>query len=116
MTDEETAAARTAAEAAEQRGTTRERDRVLAHLQMGESSGDMTIALEAIRSGASMTQEVTAKYLSAGMNRADRTTRQTEATKAEAVVQGSGPAPTKTDLGDDVVAALKASEKGFVRA
>jgi ClpP class serine protease len=116
MTDEETAAARTAAEAAEQRGTTRERDRVLAHLQMGESSGDMTIALEAIRSGASMTQEVTAKYLSASMNRADRTTRQSEAAKAEAVVAGSGPAPTKTDLGDDVVAVLKASEKGFVRA
>ncbi len=46
-----------------------ERDRVLAHLTLGESSGDMTIALEAIRSGAGMTAELTARYMSACLNR-----------------------------------------------
>lgn len=121
MTDEELAAARAEAarnvEAAEQRGTKLERDRVLAHLQMGEASGDLPTALESIRSGAAMTQELTAKYLTAGMNRADRSTRQAEATKAEGVVAGTGPAPAaKTDLGDEVVAVLNAAEKSFVRA
>jgi ClpP class serine protease len=111
---------RAALDAASQRGVTQERDRVLAHLTMGESCGDMSIALEAIRSGASMTQEFTARYLSAGMNRGDRNKRQAESNTAEAQLAGVGAAtPTeKTDLGDQVVAELKAQRAGkeFVRA
>ena len=108
---------RAALDAAAQRGVTQERDRVLAHLTMGESCGDMAIALDAIRSGASMTQEFTARYLSAGMNRSDRQKRQTESNAAEAVLAGVGAATpaTATDLGDQVVASLKAAGKGFVR-
>lgn len=100
------------------RGVTTERDRVLAHLTMGESSGDMSIALDAIRSGAGMTMELNARYLSAGMNRSDRGKRQTESAGAESVVAGAGTSPAVTgtpDLGDQVVATLKASAGSFVR-
>lgn len=96
-------------EEAVQEGVTQERDRVCAHLTMGEASGDMKTAIEAIQSGAGMTQAVTAKYLAAGMNRADRSARQTETDEAGKVVDGSKTATeTKTaDLGDQVVALIK---------
>lgn len=110
---------RAALDAATQRGVTQERDRVLAHLTMGESCGDMSIALDAIRSGAGMTQELTARYLSAGMNRSDRQARQSESNAAEAALKGVAPATpaNETDLGDQVVALLKNSkgERSFVR-
>lgn len=100
-----------------QRGVTQERDRVCAHLALGESSGDMNIALEAIRSGAELTQTYTARYLAAGMNRSDASKRQTEANAAAAVVAGAGTAPAASaDLGDQVVANLKAAAGSFVRA
>jgi ClpP class serine protease len=117
--DQETEAAK---EAATQRGVEQERDRVLAHLTMGESCGDMTIALEAIRSGAGMSQAIQARYLSAGMNRADRGKRQTESNTAEVQLAGvaaSSPVtPSTADLGDQVVSVLKSQggEKSFVRA
>jgi ClpP class serine protease len=110
---EETRAAADAA--AETRGTTRERDRVLAHLTLGESSGDMSIALEAIRSGAAMTQELTARYLTASMNRSDRSKRQTESTDASRAVEGSSASSPAPDLGDLVVAQLTASNGSHVR-
>jgi ClpP class serine protease len=110
---------RAALDAATQRGVAEERDRVLGHLTMGESSGDMTIALAAIRSGAGMTVELQARYMSAAMNRADRGKRQTESNTAEAQLAGVGAAsPTEsTDLGDQVVSLLKGQqgEKSFVR-
>lgn len=110
---------RAAIDAAVQRGVVVERDRVLAHLTMGESCGDLSIALEAIRSGAAMTQELSARYLSAGMNRADRGKRQTESNTAETTLKGvhaATPAQS-TDLGDQVVSALKSQngERSFVR-
>jgi ClpP class serine protease len=104
--------------AAVTRGVNQERDRVLAHLTMGESCGDMAIALEAIRSGAGMTLELNARYLSAGMNRSDRGKRQTETASAEGVVNGAGtsPAASTPDLGDQVVERLTATaERSFVR-
>jgi len=55
-----------------------ERDRVGAHLEFGEKSGDMKTALEAIASGEGMTMTLQAKYMTAGMNRADIDARQGE--------------------------------------
>jgi ATP-dependent protease ClpP protease subunit len=103
-------------DAAVQRGVDQERDRVRAHLTMGESCGDLSIALEAIKSGAGMTLELNARYLSAGMNRSDRQKRQTESNAAEAALSGVDAAtPTGVaDLGDQVVIALK-GERSFVR-
>jgi ClpP class serine protease len=92
-----------------------EKDRVAAHITMGEKSGDMKTALEAIRSGAGMTQELTAKYLAAAMDRATVTARQADSDAAGKAVDGApavaGEGPT-TDLGDAVVAVLKARKGG----
>jgi ClpP class serine protease len=112
---------RAAQDAAVARGVAQERDRVLGHITMGESSGDMAIALDAIRSGAGMTVELQARYMSAGMNRADRGKRQTESNTAEAQLTSVGaasPAATSADLGDQVVSVLQSQvgEKSFVRA
>lgn len=115
---------RAAHNAAVQEGVTQERDRVLGHLTMGESSGDMSIALEAIRSGAAMTIELQSRYMSAAMNRAARGQRQAESNAAETQLANVGAgspanaslATATGDLGDQVVAALQGkAEKSFVR-
>lgn len=111
---------RAALQAATQAGINQERDRVLGHLTLGETSGDMSIALEAIRSGAGMTVELQARYMCANMNRADRGKRQGESNTAEAQLAGVGAASpaTTTDFGDKVAASLtqQGGEKSFVRA
>lgn len=115
MAEEQSPETRAAIDAAVARGVEQERDRVKAHLTMGENCGDMTIALEAIRAGSGMTQELTARYLSAGMNRSDRAKRQGDATTAETALRGvdSATPVTGADLGDQVVARLEGG-KGFV--
>jgi ClpP class serine protease len=114
--DETAASSRPSAAALVEQGVTQERDRVLAHLTLGESCGDMSIALAAIRSGAAMTLELNARYMAAGMNRSDRGKRQTETTAVEGVVAGAGASPADTDLGDAVVARIKGSGKDFIHA
>jgi len=52
-------------------GQEAERDRVSAHLKLGEASGDMKTAIGAIEDGSGMTATLTATYMSAGMNRRD---------------------------------------------
>jgi ClpP class serine protease len=119
MADRDQQPDRAALENATQAGVAQERDRVLGHLTLGESSGDMSIAFEAIRSGAGMTAELTARYMSANMNRADRSKRQSESNTAETQLAGVAAASpaTTTDLGDQVVSVLKSGgEKSFVRA
>lgn len=99
--------------AAVQTGVTQERDRVCAHLTMGEASGDTATASKAIRSGDAMTQALQAQYLAAGMNRADRKTRQAESDAAGKVTDPAETPPEQQpgaggDIGDAIVAALKA--------
>lgn len=85
-------------------GETSERDRVTAHLTLGEQSGDMKTALAAIASGEGMTQTITAKYMAAGMNRSAVNTRQAESDAAGAATAGAAPAAAAAtkDLGDEV--------------
>lgn len=96
------------------RGEARERDRVCAHLTMGTQSGAIETAHGAIRSGATMTQTLTAEYLTAGMNRADRNIRQAESDAVGAAVDGLPQASDHTppDLGDQVVAILRGGKVG----
>lgn len=115
--NEDARAAASTDDAAVTRGVNQERDRVLAHLTMGEQCGALSIAIEAIRSGAGMTLELQARYMTAGMNRSDRGQRQTESNAASAVVAGAGTGSAATpDLGDEVVTRLKGSDRSFVRA
>jgi ClpP class serine protease len=55
-----------------------ERDRAEGHLTMGAASGDMKTALDAVADGSMMTVKLQAKYMSAGMNRADIENRQSD--------------------------------------
>jgi ClpP class serine protease len=115
--DEDSDNGAAALQAATERGVARERDRVLAHVTLGESSGAMNVALEAIRSGAEMTQEFTARYLAAGMNRADASRRQAESNGAEgAVAATAGSSSASGDIGDQAVALIKGSTRSFIRA
>jgi ClpP class serine protease len=96
-----------------------ERDRVGAHLTMGETSGDLRTALGAVRDGSAMTQTLMAQYMAAGMNRSDRRTRQEESDAAGEAVDGANPGTKKSsdanaekpDLGD-LVAAKMLEERG----
>ena len=56
-------------------GVTHERDRVGAHLTMGEASGDMVTAVKACKDGNDMTATLQAAYMAAGMNRSDTQAR-----------------------------------------
>lgn len=55
--------------AAVQEGATQERERVEAHMVMGEASGDMETACAAIKDGSEMTTLLNAKYMAAGMKK-----------------------------------------------
>lgn len=52
-------------------GATQERERMSAHLIMGEASGDMVTAIAACKDGIEMTPSMSATYSAAAMNRAD---------------------------------------------
>lgn len=98
-------------EAAAQLGTERERDRVNAHLTLGEQAGEegLKVALEAIRKGDAMTQTYMARYMACGMNRRDRNERQTESDGAGAAADNANTEqPAAQDMGDKVAAILAA--------
>ena len=84
--------------AAAAEGATQERDRVSAHLTLGEKSGDLKTAHAAIRSGADLTMEIQAQYLAASMNRADVAEHQAESDEAEAA---TADAETTSDKDTD---------------
>lgn len=52
-----------------EKGVASERDRINAHLIMGEASGDMVTALKAVEDGSEMTATLHAKYTAASMNK-----------------------------------------------
>ena len=87
--------------------TDAERDRVCAHLTLGEKSGDLKTAFAAIRNGDGMTQTLTATYLAAGMNRRDSEQRQSETDEAGAAADGAPAAAEEHDLGDKIVAIME---------
>lgn len=86
-------------------GATEERDRVGAHLQLGTSSGDMKTALAAIEDGSGMTATLTAKYLSAGMNRQDVSNRQDDDKGAAGADAAKGD--DNVEAGADVAAIVE---------
>lgn len=86
--------------AAVQQGTTEERDRVSAHLMMGQSSGDMKTACTAIEAGSAMTATLQATYMTAGMNRSDVATRQADDISANAGDNATAEDNAKDPAGD----------------
>jgi hypothetical protein len=94
-----------------------EKDRVEAHLVMGETSGDMKLAVESVRGGAKMTQTLTAKYMAAGMNKRDRDVRTEDDAAAAAATSGAaGKDPVAKSLFEQTADAIEAQAKGGVAA
>ena len=62
-------------------GIEKERDRVKAHLTLGNQAGAMEAAIKHIEAGDGMTQAITAEYLAAGMNKNDLASRQSDDNK-----------------------------------
>lgn len=93
-------------------GGAKERDRVTAHLIRGQAAGPggMKIALDAIEKGAEMSETLRAKYDTAARNADDVEARGDETAAAvKAVVGGQSP-EAAGDIGDAVVAAMRAGK------
>jgi ClpP class serine protease len=91
----------------EEIGTTAERENVKAHLTMGEASGDMKTAIEAINAGIGMTTSLQAKYMAAGMNRNDISAREEE--NAPEVGAGEDLAPAGQEADEKASASILAA-------
>ena len=87
-------------------GADSERERVEAHITMGEAAGDATMALENIKAGAEFTPAIQAKYMAAGMNRTDTQNREDDN------VEDIDTSATDTDTQDDAVAVALAKITG----
>lgn len=92
--------------AAVQEGVDQERDRVNAHLTMGEASGDTKTAFAAIKDGSGMTATLQAQYMTAGMNRNDVANRQDD--DADANAGDNANASDNQDSGEDVASLVEA--------
>jgi len=77
-------------------GIASERDRVTAHLIMGEKTGAMDIASKAIQEGEGMTATLQAKYLTAGLNAQDQAAREEE--------EGEGTVKPDEETGESTAA------------
>jgi ClpP class serine protease len=86
-------------------GVTEERDRVAAHLVMGQSSGDMVTATAAIKDGSGMTATLQATYMTAGMNRSDVNGRQEDDAGANAGDNANGS--DEAEPGADVASIIE---------
>ncbi len=82
-----------------QLGTTQERDRVGAHLTMGQGSGAIDDAIKACMDGSEMTATLQAKYMMAGRDNADVSARAGDenATEGAADSADAGSPAGKTD-------------------
>ncbi len=97
-------------EAVLQQGIAMERDRVNAHLEMGEVSGDFRTAHASVRSGVDMSTNLVATYMRMAINKRDRDVRQEESNAASAVLDGALASDdvVSEDLGDQIVAFRRA--------
>lgn len=94
-------------------GVAKERDRVSAHLVMGEASGDMKTAIGAVKDGSEMTATLQASYMAAGMNRADNGNRAADEAAAAAALGGARERENQSAEGETAVLALVESALGI---
>ena len=87
-------------------GVAQERERVDAHLTMGDASGDMKLAITCISEGTEHTAAINAKYMAASMNKNAQNDR---ADESEGDLDTSGD---DADSGDDALAKATAELLG----
>lgn len=84
-------------------GVAQERDRVVAHLMLGEKFGAMDVASEAIKDGSAMTMTLNARYLSAAADKSNVESRQNDGEATEQATGGTPETPeAERDLGDEI--------------
>lgn len=98
--------------AVRQKGVAEERDRVTAHLTMGEASGAMKTAIDAISDGSAMTATLQAKYLAAGMDRSDVRARQEDDKDADGADNLSSSGPDAEEAAGAAILAQAAENLG----
>lgn len=98
--------------AAKQEGASEERERVSAHLIMGEASGALDTAIAAVKDGTEMTASLTATYMAAGMASRDQKNRQSDSDSA-ALAAAAASAASGADGDAMAVVALVESRLGM---
>lgn len=88
-------------------GQNEERDRVTAHLIMGEKSGALDTAIGAVKDGSAMTATLQATYLTAGMNRSDVTARANDDAATAAATAAAATTTTTNTEADDIAASVE---------
>lgn len=83
-------------------GKSEERDRVTAHLTLGEASGDMETATKAIKDGSTMTAAIQANYMAASMKKNEISARDNDEEDLE------GADDTQAEGEDDAQATIAA--------
>jgi len=78
-------------------GVAQERKRIADHFMMGESSGAMDIAHEAIKAGTEMNAEMQAKYLEAAKSKADEARRAADEAAAAQAANSAGQVSADTE-------------------
>lgn len=95
-------------------GVKRERDRVTAHLVMGEGAGALAVAVKAIKSGDCLTETLKAEYLMAAVNKGELSAAAADdasvAAGAAGAVATPQPAASKTKVLDLIEARLGMTE------
>ncbi len=97
--------------AAVQEGVTQERDRVSAHLEMGEAASAMDIAVKAIKDGEQYTAKHMASYNAAALRNRDQQNRQDDDTSASAAdgARGAGEGDGGADSAAQVLALVESN-------
>ncbi len=101
-------------QAAKDEGIDQERDRVSAHLTMGQQSGAMDTAVKAAMDGSAMTMTLQAQYMTAGMNRSDIGANQSDSDAAAAAADAAAAAAAAdgADGGADAVVSILEAKLG----
>lgn len=94
-------------------GTKQERDRVCAHLTLGEQSGDRKTAQEAIESGDGLTASIHAKYIAASWARRDVDAAQSDSDSAGDALDNAGDADEDFDAVGAHVASIVEEKLGI---
>lgn len=93
--------------AAVQEGIAQERERVEAHLELGEAYGALDTAMAAIKDGSDLTTKLQAKYLAAGANRSAVTARADDNANVEANSESNVPNVSEKTAADSISAIFK---------
>jgi ClpP class serine protease len=95
--------------AVREEGVTEERERVVAHMTMGEASGDTKTSTQAIKDGSAFTASIQAAYMAASINRNDINARGDDETTIAAVTAAAAAATEAEDIGSTVAALVEAN-------